>query len=177
MSERRPRISKLIENKIIDKDAFVENCSTKRARLTSELVEDLKTEVWIDKHYYDHTLEKERIGIEIEFVEPLVIKSLRHLLYYSLKYKDFSFVNYPPPKSRNIRVVLKQIFNDKEPLNVAVEYHFLKLNSYEVTVKTALSIEHFDLGDGQYLLEFNENQSTLYAFRKRKLNEIDKYEE
>lgn len=177
MSEKRPRISKSIKNEILDSEAFIENCSTKRARRKNELVEHIKTEIWIDKHYYDHTLEKERIGIDIEFVEPLVLKSLKHLLYYSLKHKDFSFVNYPPPKSRNIRVVLKQIFANKEPLNVVVEYYFLKLNSYEVTVKTALSVEYFDLGDGQYLIEFNENQSTLYAFRKRQLNEIDKYEE
>ena len=177
MSGIRPRIARSIKDEIFDKDAFVENCSTKKAKYHIEFIENSKTEIWIDKHYWDRILLEDRDGIEIKFVEPLVIKSFKHLLYYCLKHKDFSFINHPPPKSRNIRVVLRQLFNNKEPLNVAVEYHFLKLNSYEVTIKTAMSVEQFDLGDGQYLIEFNENESTLYSFRKRQLNEIDKYYE
>lgn len=135
----------------------------------------------MDKHYWDRIQfgddSGERVGIEVEFVEPLILKSFNHLIYYSLKHKDFTFINHPPPKGRNIRIVLRQIFDDKETLNVVVEYHFLKLNTYEVTVKTAMSIDVFNLADGQYLIEFSNDESVLSTFKKGQIIEVDKYNE
>ena len=181
MGGDRPRMQKPIVIAIIDKDVFTENCATKNAKLHIDFTDTLKTEIWLDKHYWDRLQfgddDGERIGIDIEFVELLIIKSFKHLVYYSLKHKEFLFINHPPPKTRNIRVVLRHKFPDKTTLNVAVEYHFLRLNSYEVTVKTAMSKEDFNLGDGQYAIEFEDEESVLYTFRKNELFEVDSYSE
>ena len=177
MSGQRPRIIKNLGETTFDKDAFTENCSTENARKQIEFTENLKTELWIDKHYWNYITSKEREGIELEFTEPLITKSLKHLLYYSLKLKEFNFVNHPPKQMRNIRVVLRQLFKTKLPLNVTVECHFINLNIFEVTIITAMSVENFKLSDGQYLIEFNDLSSTLYSFKTRQLKEIDSYSE
>lgn len=180
MGGDRPRIPKnTFTETIVNTGLFTENCASKNAKFHINFTEETKTEFWLDKHYWDRLHfgdnNGERINIDVAFVESLVLKSFKHLVYYSLKHKEFVFINHPPPKSRNIRVVLRQTFSNKPILNVAVEYHFLKLNTYEVTVKTAMSIEGFDLSDGQYAIEFTDNESTLYAFKNKKITGMDTY--
>lgn len=181
--ERRRRIFEPKDKgeSVVDIDAWLENCSSKKVRHHTTFTENFQVEFWYDKHYWDRLHlgddNGDRVGIEFEFVEPLVVKSISHLIYYSLKHKDFLFVNHPPPKTRNIRVVLRQTFNDKLTLNIAAEFHFISLRKFEVTIVTAMSVDEFDLGDNQYAIEFNEDQSTLVRLVDGKVTKIDDYEE
>lgn len=179
--EKRKRISANTIETIIDIEAWVENCTSKKVRHHTTFSENFQIEFWYDKHYWDRLHlgddEGERAGIEFENVEPLVIKSFKHLLYYALKHKELLFVNHPPPKTRNIRVVLRQTFTDKTTLNIVVEYHFVSLNKFEVTIVTAMSIEEFQLGDNQYAIEFNETESTLYRLVNKQVIKVDNYDE
>jgi len=179
--EKRKRISKDNSEVIIDVDAWLENCASKKVRHHTTFAENFQIEFWYDKHYWDRLHQGDddgdRVGIEFEHVEPLVVKSFKHLIYYSLKHKELLFVNHPPPRTRNIRVVLRQTFTDKTILNIAVEYHFVSLNKFEVTIVTAMSIEGFQLGDNQYALEFNETESTLYRLVNKQVVTVDNYDE
>ncbi|WP_396179885.1 hypothetical protein [Flavobacterium sp.] len=181
--ERRKRIFNPVPQGevIVDADSWHENCSSNNVRHHTTFAETFQIEFWYDKHYWDRLHQGdddgERVGIEFEFVEPLVIKSYKYLLYYSLKHKDLLFVNHPPPKERNrtLRVVLRQAFNDKATLNVVVEYHFISLNKVEATIVTAMSKDDFYLGDNQYAIEFDGDDSTLYRYVNFKVVEVDSY--
>lgn len=120
-----------------------------------------------------------REGITLNLVQELVEKSFRHLIYYVLKHKDFIFLNYPPPKTRNIRIVLMQKNPDQKILNVVAEYHFVSLKPIEVTIKTAMANSHFKLSDGPFAISFDDNQdsSQLYLFRSNNntIISIDQY--
>lgn len=179
--EKRKRISKDNSEVIIDVDAWLENCASKKVRHHTTFAENFQIEFWYDKHYWDRLHQGDddgdRVGIEFKNVEPLVVKSFKHLMYYSLKHKELLFVNHPPPRTRNIRVVLRQTFTDKTILNIAVEYHFVSLNKFEVTIVTAMSIEGFQLGDNQYAIEFNETESTLYRLVNKQVVTVDNYDE
>jgi hypothetical protein len=182
MGGGRPRIQKsTFSTIIIDTEAYVENSSSKNAKLLKVLTEKIETEFWIDKHYSDRDQFGDdngaREGIEIEFVEELVTKSFKHLKYYSLKHKKFSFINHPPQKFHNLRIVLKQIFENELTLNVIVEYHFVELNKYEVTVITAMRKEDFHFSEGQYCMEFVENESFLKFKQQGKVSIVDNYQE
>ncbi|MNR17312.1 hypothetical protein D3C85_1339640 [compost metagenome] len=98
-------------------------------------------------------------------------------MYYSLKHRDLLFVNHPPPRTRNIRVVLRQTFADKATLNIVVEYHFINLKKFEVTIVTAMSNDRFELGDNQYAVELNEQQSSLFRLVNKQIIKVDDYEE
>lgn len=179
--EKRKRISESNAENSFDVAAWIENCASKKVRHHTTFAENFKIEFWYDKHYWDRLHlgddDGDRVGIEFEYVEPLVVKSFKHLMYYALKNRDLSFVNHPPPRTRNIRVVLRQTYGAKTTLNIVVEYHFLSLNKFEVTIVTAMSNEHFQLGDNQYAIEFSEEQSTLFRLLNKKVVEIDAYEE
>lgn len=181
--EKRKRISeaKYKGEIIIDVEAWLENCSSKRVRHHTTFTDNFQIEFWYDKHYWDRLYlgdeNGDRIGIEFEFVEPLVIKSFKYLIYYSLKHKDLLFVNHPPQKTRNTRVVLRETFNDKTTLNIVAEYHFINLNKFEVTIITAMSIDEFELGDNQYAIEFTGEQSTLFRLVNKQIVKVDSYEE
>lgn len=179
--ERRNRIFRSVEQGevVIDTHAWHENCSSNKVRHHTKFNENFQIDFWYDKHYWDRLHlgddDGEREGIDFEFVEPLVIKSFKYLMYYALKHTEFLFVNYPPPPERFLRVVLRQKFEDKPTLNVVVEYHFISLNNFEVTIVTAMSSEDFNLGDNQYAIEFIDNDSTLYRLVNYKVIEVDNY--
>ncbi|MEP7092949.1 MAG: hypothetical protein ABI793_02745 [Flavobacterium sp.] len=182
MGGDRPRIQKTIFTEtIVDTEAYTQNSASKNARLIKTLSEKINTEFWIDKHYSNREQFGDengaREGIEIEFVEELVTKSFKHLKYYSLKHKKFSFVNHPPPKFNNLRVTLKQVFKDELTLNIIAEYHFISLNNYEVTVVTAMRKDDFYFSEGQYCIEFTENESVLFFKQENKVNKLDEYSE
>lgn len=179
--EKRKRISDNNIDPITDVEAWLENCSSKKVRHHTTFVENLQIEFWYDKHYWDRLhlgdANGDRVGIEFKYVEPLVVKSFKHLIYYSLKHRDLLFVNHPPPRTRNIRVVLREKFSDKTTLNIVVEYHFISLNKFEVTIVTAMSIEEFQLGDNQYAIEFDNKESILYRLINRQVVRVDDYDE
>lgn len=177
----RPRIKKKIEDDshVHDPEAYLPNCTTDRAKLIKSFKDAIDAHFYIDLHYtkrdYFGDDDGPRDGIGIEYVEPLVLKSFRHLLYYSLKHKGFVFINHPPPKHRAIRVVLKDILAGEEVLNIIVEYQYRDINTYEVTVITAMRKEEFHFGEGDYALEFEGNYSSLIFKQGGKYNILDNY--
>lgn len=180
MKGRRPRIQKTT---ITDIEAYVENCCSKHAKRIFTHTHQTIIEIWVDKHYtlrvqFGDT-NGEREGIELNIVQRLIEKSFKHLVYYALKHKDFVFLNYPPPKPRNIRVVLMQKHPHQATLNVVVEYHFVTLKCIEVTIKTAMTTSQFELSDGQYIIALDQNFSTLYLFKRNNSSiiTIDQYSE
>lgn len=174
---KRPRIHvRGIE--VVDETVFTENCTSKNARQTKAFPHNIVTNVWIDKHYHDRLHRGEdngdkREGIDLHLVESLIERTFEYVLYFSLKHKDFLFVNFPPSKTRNIRIVLKQSFTNDESLNVVVEYQFLGFGQYEVTVITAMRKDNFELSNGQYALEFVEGLIELKHNQKGAENIID----
>ena len=166
---------------IIDDKVFIPNSASVKAKKTHVFDETLNIEIWIDKHYQDRVYHgsddgSKREGIAYKNIEPLLIKSFKHLLYYSLKHKNFVFINHPPNKVNNARIVLKELVNNDLFLNVAVEYHFVDLKTIEVTIITAMLIENFRMSEGQFGIEFAGNSSTLIQCKLKKNGIVDTFE-
>jgi hypothetical protein len=180
---KRKRISINQSNEttiVIDIEGYQENCCSQNAKKIGSHSEKIVVNFWIDKHYsnrdqYGEDDGTRREDIGIEHVEKLVQKALPHLIYYSLKHKSFQFVNHPPPKSRGLRVVLKEEFNEDITLNIIAEYHFFDTNTYEVTVITAIRKENFTISVGQFELIFNSNFSTLNQKNGNNIQFIDSF--
>ncbi|MDO7138282.1 hypothetical protein [Algibacter lectus] len=186
-TSKRKRISRIKETSpttvhlVVDKEVFTKNASSDKAKKVLVFNENLNVEIWIDKHYQNRVYHgsddgSERDGIEYVNIEPVLIKSFKHLLYYSLKHKNFVFVNHPPSRVRNNRLVLKELIEDEVFLNIVVEYHFIDLNTIEITLVTAMKSDNFNMSNGQFGIEFEDNYSKLIQFSKGKLSEIDTYE-
>ncbi len=177
MKNKRPRINNKIT--IVDIEAYTENAGSKNTRKLIDVNYNIVTEIWIDKHYSireqhgDNSGKRE--GISREVVEILVKKAFLHLKYYNLKHSNFKFINFPPSGVRNIRIVLKDEFKDEDTLNVVVEYHFIDLSLYEVTVFTAMCKNDFYLSDGQYALVFENNFSRLVLMQNKNEKIIDEF--
>ena len=183
LKEKRKRITKVSVDKgviVEDKDVYSENAASHNAKKINIHSEQIDVEIWIDKHYYNRTLfgsddGSKREGIDYKSIEPLIVKSFKHLFYYSLKHSKFLFINHPPQKSRNIRVLLKDYLDVDEFLNVVLEFHFIDLHTIEVTIITALICDHFNLSDRQYGIEFEGNHSTLVQLITNSIEVIDDY--
>jgi hypothetical protein len=165
----------------VDKNTYGANSASTRARKTHVFDETLNIEIWIDEHYQNRVDKgsddgSKRDGIEYQKIEPLLIKSFKHLLYYSLKHKNFIFINHPPNRVRNIRLVLKELIDKEVFLSVVVEYHYVDFKTIEVTIVTAMLVEDFMLSDGQYGIEFAGNHSTLIQCQSRKVDMVDTFE-
>lgn len=180
--EKRKRIHRnVVLPQIIDEQAYTINASSSNAKKTIVFIENLNIEVWIDKHYQNRVYHGSDDGsvrddIDYDNIEPLLIKSFKHLLYYSLKHKSFVFVNHPPKFVHNLRIVLKELINDDKFCNIVVEYHFINLNTIEVTLVTAFYGNDFKMSNGQYGIEFDGYYSKLIHFSNYKIIEIDNYE-
>lgn len=183
MKSKRPRIKTYIDTNLTIQSNYGEyfqtNAASKNAKFLKNLDERLTIELWIDKHYLNRINFGDEFGerkdIEIIYIEELIQKSIKHLIYYTLKHSRFIFINFPPPKARNIRIVLKEQSIDTETLNVVVEYHFLDFNNFEVTVITAMRNENFVVSDGQCIITFENDISTLYIFKNKKEEMIDTF--
>ena len=184
---KRKRIISQVNNGIVIKEApfddkaYIANSATENAKKIHVFDETLNIEIWIDKHYQDRVYHgsddgTKRDGIEYKNIEPLLIKSFKHLLYYSLKHKNFVFINHPPNKVGNIRLVLKELVDTDLFLNVVVEYHFVDLKTIEVTIVTALLVENFNMSEGQFGIEFEGNCSTLIQCKKKNIGTVDNFD-
>jgi len=184
---KRKRIIKQDSNNNIkmetpfDDKAYIPNSATEKAKKIHVFDETLNIEIWVDKHYQNRVYHgsddgTKRDGIEYENIEPLLIKSFKHLLYYSLKHKNFVFINHPPNRVGNIRIVLKELVEDNLFINAAVEYHFVDLKIIEVTIVTAMLIEDFKMSEGQFGIEFAGNCSTLIQCKMKKNGIVDTFE-
>jgi len=176
---KRKRIINPASQPIQDPEAYIQNSCSDNAKHIKTFSEHIETEFWIDKHYSDRQLfgdeNGKRDGIELEYIENLIAKSFKHLVYYALKHKRFIFVNYPPKAIVPVRIVLKEEFAKQEILNVVAEYHFVELNKYEVTIRTAMRKENFIASDGQFTVLLNDDESVLQLTQGKTANEIDRY--
>jgi hypothetical protein len=182
MKAKRPRISQntnSIDTLFKYGEVFQENAASKNAKFLLKFEENLILEFWLDKHYLNRKNFGDengaRLNIDETFIQLIIEKSLKHLFYYSLKHSKFSFVNFPPPKNRNIRLVLREKDSNLEELNIVVEYHFIDFHKYEVTVITAMRSDEFRMSDGQYSLFFEKDQSTLIIYQNKKETVIDTF--
>lgn len=163
----RPRIPykpKELPQLVVDELAFMKNKSSNKARKIRTIKEVLNLHVWFDKHYHNRQQFGEddgvkRDGIEPQIVEDLIIRSIKHLFYYSSTLLTFRFINLDEINS--IRVNLRDIAYDV-PLNVVTEVHFLDVNEFEITVITAMCIEDFWKKQGRHVLELQGDNSVLY---------------
>lgn len=173
----RPRIDKkLIGEVIVDELEYCESKGSKNARKITEKTESVHIEVWVDKHYMNRVQfgdeNGRREGIDSLNIESLVTDSLTHLIHYSFKIKNFSFLNEVNKDERTLRVVLQKEI-EHGLLNVAVGFHHIVNNKYELTVYTAMVADDFRISDGQYVVLINDRNSILYKMDNRKLKEID----
>lgn len=160
---------------IEDKDAYVRNKCSERARKIGTVKPNFDFNIWFDQHYQVRTQfgddQGVRPGIEHEKVESLVKKAMNHLMTYSAIVKGFTFINSAPNNGRNERVVLQEDTN-YGLLNVVIEVHLIEVGSYEVTVKTAMCTDSFLLSDGQYAIQIIDNESILKKKERQVLREI-----
>jgi hypothetical protein len=172
----RKRITRSVRLPAIPDDLeFTRNKSSDNARPLCEVAVTLATNVWIDKHYHDrHSFGDDtgkREGIGPEVVESLVKKCIPHLLFYCTSVKGFHFVNQQETSELPVRIVLME-GNGAEKLNVVIQAHFIAVNKFEITVKTALRTDDFRLYQGQYAIELQGDTSILLRKDNNRIVEI-----
>lgn len=174
---KRPRI-KLELTTIVDPEKYVDNCSSQKAKMICSISEKLIIHFYIGEHYrnrkqFGEDDGEERPDIDVNVVENLVRKALPHLVYYSLKHKTFKFISYPPPKTKPLSIVLKELFADDVTLNVVAEFHGLDVGEYEVTVRTAMRKTNYSIFDGDHEIIFDGESSILNIKSQNTLKKID----
>ena len=168
----RPRIIKPVIEEIIDPHAYTANSCTQNARKFHEYSNDLVVELWIDKHC---TLRQvERSGIDIDTLQNLAIESVKHIIYYQLRLQKFNIVQYPEHRGRDKRVLVQET-TDEGVLNLILEYHYLDLCRYEVTMITAMVDDNFGIFDGQYILNIDGESSTLKRKVIGNINDVSNF--
>ena len=73
-----------------------------------------------------------------------------------------------------IRINLRDI-EIEIPLNVVIEVHYLEVNEFEITVKTAICVEDFWKKQGRYTVELEGDNSTLYRCDNGKFTKLGEY--
>lgn len=179
--DKRPRIKKAVIGEIVEIDplAFRSNKCSENAKMVTTNIERVAFDIWFDKHYYIREqhgdYEGKREGINKELVKEIVISSAKHLLFYALKVKAFSFVNFEV-NVRNPRVTITKNIEGETKLNIVLECHYLSLNRLEVTVITALRKNDFRFNDGEYKIEiYDDETSILYKNEKGKIKMVCEY--
>ena len=162
-------------NLVIDPFEWRANKCTPRARQHDDLKEVITINFWFDQHYFIRNQHGDilgkRIGIDINHVKDMVSRSLKHLLFYSANLEKFTFLNLNPPPMRAHRIVIKEDINGGM-LNAVIEVHYINVHTYEITVKTAMVVDNFDVADNQYCLEMQGDSSVLYKMESRRLREV-----
>lgn len=172
--EKRPRIQRKLVEKNLEEDEleFRPNKCTQRARKIISFEEYLTLELWYDQHYIitRHQLGEDsgekRDGISPTEVEPLIRKSIPHLICYSAKVKGFHFLNYE--NSPPLRIVL-QDSTAGITLNVIVEIHYVAIRIYEITVKTAMRKNGFYIENGRHAVQFVDEALSILKKQEGKL--------
>lgn len=146
MREKRPRIkpnSAMATLAIIDEQAFIQNKSSQNAKKVDEVIENFNLNIWFDKHYCDREQHGDengkRSGINKNLIQSILKISIKHLIYFSLKLKNFQFINYDE-KIHQTRIAIQERNEDGNMVNLIVEFHHINSNKYEVTVMTAMMV-------------------------------------
>jgi hypothetical protein len=171
--QKRPRIQpKVLQQIAPDPLEYVANKSTNRARKIISISEKLDIDIWFDKHYVDRSQHGDenglRDGIDQTIVRRLVAKSMPHLLFYGATVQLFTFLNIAHDKTKRALRVVVQEQSDNSILSVVIEVHFVKMNYFEITVKTAICKQDFELSDGQYAVHIDGKTSVLRKREKGK---------
>lgn len=173
---KRPRLNQTekIQNTIEDPLEYKANNCSPKARKSATITKELLYELWYDQHYIIRNQlgddKGKRHGISPEKVDDLVNRLIPHMLYYSYKVKGFHFLNHQD--NQKTRIIFKES-SSEETLNVAIEIHFLTINSFEITIKTAMCVNDFRLSAGQYNINLlNNYSSVLYRFENQQNTEI-----
>lgn len=154
-------------------NVYKSNICSKNATIICHVNHTINSSVWSDKHYIKRLEDGDengiREGIEIYDVRLLVEETFNHIVCYGLKYDKI--VNFPPfVFNKSSRIVLKRFLDGGEVLNVAVEYHFFDVNTYEITIWTAMKVNDFFIRDGQYVVELHHDKTKLLRSVSKKLN-------
>ena len=173
---KRPRIAKPDRGEVIvDIEAYIDNICSLNAKEVGKFNNAFVSTVWKDQHYTkrkDHGEDDgtPREGIDEHLVCQLIEDTFVHSLHYGLKYG--SIVNYPPFNPRtSMRIVLQdRTTGEDDFLNVAVEYHFKDINTFEVTIWTAMKVSNFYIRDSQYVIELFPDKTVLRRNERRVLN-------
>jgi len=174
--KKRPRIQPTLPQQINDPLEYKENMCSKNARPIQLVSYKINSDIWADKHYnirVQHGDENGvREGIEAEIVVPLIQETFIHVISYALKYgKIMNFPPFSPPRST--RIVLQDLVNAEENfLNVAVEYHFLEVDVYEITIWTAMKEANFKKREGQYIIQLHHDRTILCQYLQGKDKEL-----
>lgn len=163
---KRQRIS--VEKKgepVNDPLAYESNLASKTVRKSCDKNENIRIEIWHDKHYSNRNQFGDdagaRIGIDEESVNSLVKRSIKHLISYSSKLDTFRFLNSSTVfVTKKERIVCQQEV-DNSSLNVVIEAHYKVLNVIEVTIVTAMVVDSFNINDGQYVLVMIDNDNSI----------------
>jgi hypothetical protein len=180
MAGERPRIKPILNDIIVDHEAYSENCCSKNARQIILSPHKFNSDIWADKHYNIRVQQGDdngiREGIEIEVVLELIKNTFNHVINYALKYgKIVNFPPFAPPQST--RIVLQNfVDNEEDFLNVALEYHFLDVDTYEITVLTAMKHKGFHIRQGQYVIQLYHDKTILMQFVKGTFNNLHSFE-
>ena len=114
-----------------------------------------------------------REGIDKETVSQLVKDSFPFLIHFSITNNRFSFISPSETSERKKRVTLQKECDDLILLNVVVECHLLSIAKYEMTIITAMKINGFNVGDGQFALRLFTDGASLNQNQKGTIQEID----
>ncbi|MDM1362474.1 hypothetical protein HX071_01390 [Myroides marinus] len=180
MKRRRITMQRVTQH-ISDPLDFVVNNASNQARSLEFRDVGFNIAVYGDKHYIlrfsteDNTGER-RFGITIRETLNLIFKTIKHILYYIFKIDNFNPINFPSSKLRNQRIVLIDKLLDQEDLNVVVEIHFDNIETYEFTIITAMRVDDFNIGDGQYIIEMTNNSSVLKQFVRGTKKVVDDFD-
>jgi hypothetical protein len=162
---KRIQYKPIIRNVIEDPMELKANKSSQKARRVFTEIESVTIDLWFDKHYLDRNQHGDELGkregINNDIVESLVKRSLKHMIAYSTLVKGFNFLNQDlKSNERPLRIVLQQE-TQQGMLNVVIEAHFLDVSRYEITVKTAMCKDNYQLSDNQYSIALMEDGSFL----------------
>lgn len=178
---KRPRIKNEVIGEIVQQDPmeFRKNRSSDNAKQIFTSAENIEFDVWFDKHYFHREMhgdnDGKRDGIDQEAVQGLIISAAKHLLYYSIKVRAFEFVSFEEG-FRKTRTTITQIIDNELNLNIVVNYHYVALNKYEVTLVTAMRKNGFEPKDGEFQLELQvDGSSILYKSERGKIQIVSDY--
>lgn len=168
------------ENAEVDMEKYSSNKCSKNAKRLFNNTHGFKSDVWTDQHYMIrlHVGDENgvREGIEIEDVKNLINDTFSHVINYALKYG--SLINFPPfIATKSVRIVLQNRMDViDEILNVAIEYHFVDVNTYEITIWTAMKTRDFSIRDGQYVIQLHHDKTILCRNVNRKMVNLCEFE-
>lgn len=156
--------------------AFTACLGSKLAREINTTPHTISLELWFAKHYHNRDQFEDDDGNRRDIppadIEALVIKGLKHLIFYSAVVKGFTFLNHEDHPPGNTRAILKDTYSKSSPLSVLIQSHFKSFSKYQITVITAIDA-HLHMASGQHCIEFiGDSHSVLKKLENGRFVEI-----